>query len=108
MRVDRRAEARRYAAPVLLILIATVVALLVRSTLRDDRPRSGSKPARTAPRVAVKPAVARFYVIGTGDTLAVVAERYGTTVDRLLALNPAVEPTTLRVGQRIRVPAPRR
>ena len=29
--------------------------------------------------------------------------RYGTTVQTLLALNPGVNPNTLRIGQRIRL-----
>ena len=38
-----------------------------------------------------------------GDTLAVIADRYGTTVEELLRLNPDASPTALRVGQRLRV-----
>jgi hypothetical protein len=44
-----------------------------------------------------------FYTIRSGDTLEAVAVRYGTTVQRLLALNPGVNPNTLRIGQRIRL-----
>jgi hypothetical protein len=35
--------------------------------------------------------------------LAVIAERLGTTVDRLMELNPGIDPQALRVGQSIRV-----
>ncbi len=44
-----------------------------------------------------------FYTIRSGDTLEAVAVRYGTTVPKLLALNPGVNPNTLRIGQRIRL-----
>ena len=44
-----------------------------------------------------------FYTIRSGDTLEAVAVRYGTTVQRLLVLNPGVNPNTLRIGQRIRL-----
>ena len=38
-----------------------------------------------------------------GDTLETVAEEQGTTVERLLILNPDVDPVALTIGQRIRV-----
>jgi LysM repeat protein len=46
---------------------------------------------------------AQYYVIRSGDTLDAIAARFATTVDALLALNPGVEPTTLRPGQRLRI-----
>ena len=42
-------------------------------------------------------------MIEAGDTLDVVADRFDTTVERLLVLNPDVDPVALRIGQRIRV-----
>ena len=42
-------------------------------------------------------------MIQAGDTLAVVAEQYDTTVEQLLVLNPDVDPVALTIGQRIRV-----
>ena len=114
----RRASVARYAAPAAFLAAATIAVLLVRAALRDDAsPRSGTnavtqptltatttrtgRTATAATRTARDPR--RFYRIQPGDTLAVVADRFGTTVDRLLALNPAVDPVSLRVGQRIRV-----
>jgi LysM repeat protein len=41
--------------------------------------------------------------VRSGDTLASIAERFGTTVDRLMELNPGIDPQALRVGQQIRV-----
>jgi LysM repeat protein len=41
--------------------------------------------------------------VRSGDTLGALAGRFGTSVQRLVALNPGVEPTALRVGQRLRV-----
>jgi LysM repeat protein len=46
---------------------------------------------------------AQYYVVQSGDTLGSVAQKYSTTVDQLLTLNPGIDPTTLRIGQRIRV-----
>ena len=45
----------------------------------------------------------QFYRLRAGETLSDVAIRFGTTVEDLLALNPGIEPTNLRVRQRVRV-----
>jgi LysM repeat protein len=42
-------------------------------------------------------------VIQSGDTLGSIALKYDTTVDELMRLNPDVDPTALRPGERIRV-----
>ena len=47
--------------------------------------------------------VPRYYRLRAGETLSDVAVRFNTTVERLLALNPHVKPTSLTVDQRIRV-----
>lgn len=58
----------------------------------------------TTPAVTITTRTARrFYVIEEGDTLDQVALENDTTVERLLVLNPDVDPASLRIGQRIRV-----
>jgi LysM repeat protein len=44
------------------------------------------------------------YTIRAGDTLYALANRYDTTVDAILQLNPSVDPNSLRVGQIICIP----
>jgi hypothetical protein len=105
-RIDWRAEARRYAVPVLILLAATVGGLVVRGALADDRtpPAKKPPPPRAAERTGVKRAAARLHIVSAGDTLGGIAERYDTTVARLQALNPTADPQALRVGQELRVP----
>lgn len=64
--------------------------------------RTTSPPPTTA--TTPRRRATRQYVIQAGDTLDLVALRYDTTVERLLELNPQVDPNSLQVGQRIRVP----
>lgn len=45
----------------------------------------------------------RYHVIQPGDTLYKIAQKYGTTVQELMRLNPGINPNDLRVGQRIMV-----
>jgi LysM repeat protein len=44
------------------------------------------------------------YTVQRGDTLRIIANKFGTTVDALLALNPKItNPNRIYVGQVIRV-----
>ena len=43
------------------------------------------------------------YTIKANDTLSGIAEEHGTTVDRLLELNPDLDPQGLVAGQKIKL-----
>jgi len=45
----------------------------------------------------------QYYRVRPGDTLGVVAERFKTTLDDLVALNPQIDPNALEIGQRLRI-----
>ena len=102
-----RKEAKRYGAPAAFLLAATIAVLLVRSGLRTDA--APVTTARTTTTVStttstpVPPRRRRFYRLRAGETLSDVAISFDTSVERLLALNPGIEPTNLVVGQRIRI-----
>ena len=50
------------------------------------------------------PAGSFAYTIRAGDTLYALANRFNTTVNAILALNPGIDPRYLRVGQIICIP----
>lgn len=52
------------------------------------------------------PSVWRLHEIQPGETLSRIARRYGVSLQAILEANPGVDPHRLRVGQKIRVPAP--
>jgi LysM repeat protein len=104
----------RYAAPAAFLLAATIAILLIRSGLSNGETApatTGSVPATTVEEPAETTTAAtttaasgaEFYEIQPGDTLAVVAEEFDTTVEQLLVLNPDIDPVALTIGQRIRV-----
>jgi hypothetical protein len=98
----------RYGFPTAFLLVATASILVVRAGLHDDVAAPAVRPAPPAPSVSlqrpgVRSARASAYSVRRGDTLGTIAERFGTTVDQLLALNPGIDPRGLRVGQPLRV-----
>ena len=99
----------QYGFPVLALAAVTAVVLLARPALHGGEAASAPAAAATsrvqeAPKKArTKAAQATVYSVRSGDTLASIAEKFGTTVDRLMELNPAVDPVALRVGMPIRV-----
>ena len=98
----------RYGLPMAFLLLATVSILIIRGGLHDDVASPALRPPPPAPSVSlerprVRGARASGYSVRSGDTLGTIAERFGTTVDRLLVLNPGIDPRALRVGQPLRV-----
>jgi LysM repeat protein len=66
-----------------------------------------TNPPVTPPPVVVQPPAAPAgteYVIVHGDTLAKIAKKNGVTLSALKAANPGVEPTKLKVGQKLTIP----
>jgi LysM repeat protein len=102
----------RVAAPAAFLLAATIAVLLVRSAVQDEdaqsEPATASRTATTQVRATTAQRQPRrpraTYTVQEGDTLDEIALEHDTTVEKLLALNPGVEPTELRPGQRLRVP----
>jgi LysM repeat protein len=111
VRLPRRAELARFLAPAAVLLAVTVAVLLVRAGLEGGG-KSGATTPTTKPqpiarstttRPKPRPAARRFYTIQSGDTLATVAARFSTTTEKLLALNPTIDPHALSIGQKIRI-----
>ena len=95
-----RTPLARYGAPIAFLAAVTAAALLVRAGLNASN--KVSTPSATV--TSTVPAGKRqFYRVRPGDTLGVVAERFDTTLDDLVALNPQVDPNALDIGQRLRI-----
>jgi LysM repeat protein len=90
-----------------------VAVLLIRAGLDPNgestttRPPPATRSGETATRPTTtgrRRPLSRTYTIREGDTFETIAADQGTTVERLQALNPDVDPNSLQVGQRIIVP----
>jgi LysM repeat protein len=105
-----RQVASRFAAPAAFLAGITIAVLLVRPGLSDDvvttaiQTRAATTAATTtaATQTATQPQPV-FVEVESGGTLDQIALDSDTTVERLLQLNPGLDPTGLQVGQRIRV-----
>jgi LysM repeat protein len=122
----RRKELARYGAPAAFLAAVTIAVILIKSGLSGG---SGSTTtvglfptttrtatttttttklvlttpqATTATTETTTPA-AEYYAVQSGDTLGSIAQKYGTTVDELMTLNPGIDPTALLIGQKLRV-----
>lgn len=103
-----RRRAARYGAPVAFLAGITAAALLIRSGLQQTSPAKSSATtattlAQTTHAHTRKTGSPREYRIRPGDTFALIAQRLGTTVARLEHLNPGIDPSSLVVGEKIRV-----
>jgi LysM repeat protein len=110
----------RVLAPLAFFAAATTLVVVVHRSLTADTAATPS-PATGAPTGATgtkgaegtgttEPTTTqggrqarRFYRVREGDFLETIAQRFDTTVDDLLQLNPNVDPNNLQPGQRLRV-----
>ncbi len=90
---------RSYAAPAAFLAAVTIAVVGVRALW----PHHAAKVTHTARHVKAKPSGPRYYRVRAGDTLAAIAARTHIPVARLHRLNPAVQPTALFIGQRLRL-----
>jgi LysM repeat protein len=105
-----RSRITRWAAPVAFLAAITIGALVVRAGLESGKHHHARNQATTV-TVSKKHSHGKghkrqqrkTYTIESGDTLASIAAKTGTTVAKLEQLNPGIDPTALRVGQSIRV-----
>jgi LysM repeat protein len=106
--VNRRAAAR-VAAPVAFLAGVTLAVVLVRAGLSDDRQETTrvQVTTRTTTAATTRRTTTRaqpvFTTVEPGDTLDQIALDHDTSLERLLELNPDLDPRELQVGQRVRV-----
>ena len=101
-----RKNAARVAAPVAFLAAVTIGALFVRAGFQHGKHHATTPTTavtKTTRKHGHKRRHLRTYTVQSGDTLASIASKTGTTVAQLEKLNPGINPTALRVGQTIRV-----
>ena len=66
-------------------------------------PPASAAPSSAAPSSAA-PTTGQKYVVAAGDTLGVIAEKFGVTIDQLIQANKLSNPDFLTVGQELIIP----
>ncbi|MEA2361696.1 MAG: hypothetical protein QOD71_841 [Thermoleophilaceae bacterium] len=104
----RRRRAARLLAPLALLLSVAAVVVVVQSTNSGDS-KEGSRSKSTgeqstAQDTTEKPRRVRpNYTVKLNDTLGLIAEKTGVSVERIQTLNPELDPQNLIVGQKIKL-----
>ena len=105
-----RSRVTHWVAPIAFLAAITIGALFIRAGFEQGKHHQAQTQTTTVTTKKKKHGngrrqhvARRYYTIQTGDTLAAIAVKNGTTVVRLQQLNPGINPTALRVGQKIRV-----
>lgn len=97
------------AAPVAFLAAVTIGALVVRAGFEQGKHHASAPTTTVTTKTNTtrthgrKRQRLRTYTVQSGDTFASIAIKEGTTVAGLEHLNPGVDPTTLHIGEKIRV-----
>ena len=121
-----RKQLTRYGAPAAFLAAVTIAVILINAGLNSGSGSTTTVEALPTTSTATKQTTtklvltgpqagttttatetttpgAAYYGVESGDTLGSIAEKYSTTVDELMTLNPGIDPTAMHIGQRIRV-----
>jgi LysM repeat protein len=105
-----RSSSARLLAPLALVAFALAVVLVVVASSGGgdggggrDTARSGGSGAATSSTETTPRPIRATYTVKTGDTLLLIAEKTGVSVERLETLNPELDPQTLLSGQKIKL-----
>ena len=93
-------------AALLALLAAAVAVVVVVQASRSSAPSvspSATRTAVTQPARRARSTPPRVYVVKPGDTLSVIADKTGVSLDDVQRLNPDVDPNALQTGQRLKL-----
>jgi len=106
------ANARLKVGQKIYIPAAGTVAIKGKPAKKDNAQKKGSAPARkkkggakAAPAAKTKLPADGIYTVKAGDNFSLIAKRHGLKVSDLLAANPGIDSSRLKVGQKIRLTA---
>ncbi|MBX7154721.1 MAG: LysM peptidoglycan-binding domain-containing protein [Bacteriodetes bacterium] len=75
--------------------------VLAGQNIKVYTPQTSKGSASSTPKTINK--LPKSYTVRNGDTMYSIANRYGVTVAQLQAKNKGLEPSTIRIGQKIRL-----
>ncbi len=95
----------RLAAPLALLAAAVAVVVVVQasSSSSPSSTPSATRTTVTQPARHARRATPQAYVVKPGDTLTVIADKTGVSLDEIERLNPDVDPNALQTGERLKL-----
>lgn len=109
MHGGRRRSAARLIAPLALVLSVVAVLVVLQSSLGseesgDDTPsQTATDQAGTTETTQRPRRVRATYTVKLNDTLGLISEKTGVSVEQIETLNPELDPQNLIVGQKIKL-----
>ena len=71
-----------------------------------QQPPAQAPDSQASPQEAAPPTGSQTYVVADGDTLWDIADRFGTTVEAIVAANSLSNASDLQIGQELIIPPP--
>ena len=105
----RRRSPARLLAPLALLVVAVAVLLVVQasSDSNDKQDDKSSQTTTTTDQTTDSTTPTRrtrpTYTVKLNDTLSLISEKTGVSVERIEELNPELDPQNLIVGQKIKL-----
>jgi LysM repeat protein len=100
----RTSAAARLIAALALVGAVLIVVVVIGAAMSDDdsssREQRTERPAKKQKKQQPK---VKTYTVETGDTLTAIAEETGVSVDKILELNPDVDPQILVAGETLKL-----
>ena len=105
----RRRSAARLLAPLALLLAVAAVLVVVQASMNsddsgDDGPQQTTTERGATTETTQRPRPVRpTYTVKLNDTLVLISEKTGVSVEEIETLNPDLDPQNLIVGQKIKL-----
>ena len=82
--------------------------LIIPQRAQEQQPVTTTTPQTSEPAATSTPVAGEegTYTVQDGDIPVTIAEKFGITVEALLAANDDIDPTNLRIGQVLIIPTP--
>lgn len=99
----RTSAVARFVAALALVGAVLVVVVIVGAAMNDDSSPQEQRTERPAKKQKQQRPKVETYTIETGDTLTSIAQETGVSVNRILELNPEVDPQILVAGETLKL-----
>ncbi len=97
----------RLVAPLALLAVVLAIVAIVSANTGDDskagRDATTQVDAGNSGGDGEGPENPKTYTVEDGDTLGAIAEKFGVSTERLVRLNPDIDPQTLNAGQELQI-----